>query len=197
MAHRTALITAASIVAVVLASAAAVGANLGILNVADAGPVGDLSTTAAAPQASGPEVVDVYVDDTKGTTSQQYKVEKAGTIGVVATKTGVRLDDISVKPGWQWTLVQNAHKRLTVTFKSKSTTYRFVASLGAGGKLTARVVEPVTRTVASTAAASTAGPANSTPRAVTLAPAATSTGASHDDDHDDEAKSHEGGGDDD
>ena len=110
MAHRTALITAVSIVAVVFASAAAVGANLGILTVADAGPVGDLSATAVAPRANGPEVVDVYVDDTKGTISQQYKVEKAGTIGVVATKKGVRLDDITVKPGWRWTLVQNAQK---------------------------------------------------------------------------------------
>ena len=197
MAHRTTLITAASIVAVVLASAAAVGANLGILNVADAGPVGDLSATAAAPQASGPEVVDVYVDDTKGTTSQQYKVEKAGTIGVVATKTGVRLDDISVKPGWRWTLVQNAQKRLTVTLKSKSTMYRFVASLGAGGKLAARVVQPVTRTVGSARAAWTAGSADSTPKVVTLAPAAASIGSGHGDDDDDEARSHEGGDDDD
>ena len=196
MAHRTALITAASIVAVVLASAAAVGANLGILTVADAGPVGDLSASASAPKASGPEVVDVFVDDTKGTMSQQYKVEKAGTIGVVATKNGVRLDDVSVKPGWKWKLVQNAQKRLTVTFKSKSTTYRFVAILGADGKLTARVVQPVTRTVGSTGAGA-AGSASSATRVIIPVPASTSTHTSHGDAHDDEAQSHEGGGDDD
>ncbi len=194
MAHRTALITAVSIVAVVLASAAAVGANLGILTVADAGPVGDLSATAVAPRANGPEVVDVYIDDTKGTTSQQYKVEKAGTIGVVATKKGVRLDDVSVKPGWKWTLVQNAQKRLTVTFKSRSITYRFVAILGADGKLTARVVQPVTRTVGTAGAG---GPASSTTRVIIPVPPSTSTDAGHGDAHDDEAQDHEGGGDDD
>jgi hypothetical protein len=193
MAHRTSLITAVSVAAVVLASAAAVGANLGILNVADAGPVGDLSASAATPRTSGPEVVNVYVDDTKGTTSQQYKVEKAGTIGVVTTKKGVRLDTISVKPGWKWKLVQNAQKRLTVTFKSKSTTYDFVAVLGSSGKLTARVVQPVTRTVGS-GAAWTAGSASSAPRVVNLTPAA---GASHGDDRDGAVQHHEGGGDDD
>jgi hypothetical protein len=195
MAHRTALITAASIVAVVLASGAAVGANLGILSVADAGPVGGLTVSAATTQAGGPKVIDVYVDDTNGITSQQYTVEKAGTIGVVATKKSVRLDDISVRPGWTWKLVQNAQKRLTVTFTSKSITYDFVAAVDSGGKLTARVVQPVTKTVRSAGTAWTSGPASPAPR-VNPAPTATH-GDDQGDDDDGESENHEGGGDDD
>lgn len=189
MAHRTALITAASIAAVILASAAAVGANLGILNAADSASVGELS--AASAQAIRPTAVAV-ADDTGAIASQEYKVDKAGTVRVVATRTGVRLDDVSPKAGWKWKLVQTAEKRLSVTFKSKSTTYEFVAALGSNGKIVARVVQPVTRVAGSARVRSTSGAATSAPRWVNPAPAPAPT-----DDDDDEVEDHEGGEDDD
>ncbi len=59
MRHRTALITAGSIAAVVFAGAIAVGANLGILTVADSSPVGQL-TTASVSQTKPAEPTKAY-----------------------------------------------------------------------------------------------------------------------------------------
>ncbi len=203
MPHRTALVTAALIAAVVLAGAAAAGASLGILNAADSGPVGELSASATERQMTTPKVIDVYADDTKTTDSREYKVEKAGTVRVVATKTGVRLDDVKARAGWNWKLVQTAQKKLKVVFRSKSTTYEFVAVLRSGGKIGARVVRPVTKVVggAGTAPAA-AAPEHHTPRPASPAPVSKHVDADehagdHDDHEDDEPEHHEGGDDDD
>ena len=152
MAHRTALITAGSIAAVVFVSAIAVGANLGILTVADSSPVGKLSAAAAVP-TSASKVVHVY---TGGASSQKYIIKKAGTVEVAATKGGLRLVDVTAKPHWKWTLAQTADKKLTVTFRSHSIIYEFMAALGRHGAIVARVNQPITKVVPAGASASSA-----------------------------------------
>jgi hypothetical protein len=192
MKHRTALITAGSIAAVVFAGAIAVGANLGILTVADSRPVGELSA-ATVIQASGPQPAQQYAATPakKPTDSQKYVIKKAGAVNVAFTKTSVRLVDVSAKKHWKWELAQTGDKKLTVTFKHGSNKYTFVASVGSHGKITARVDHPITKvTPAASSSGSTtwiASPAPSAPRAAS--PAHSGGGEPGD--------SHEGGGQDD
>ncbi len=177
MRHRTALITAGSIALVVFAGAVAAGANLGILNAADAGPFGTLSA-AADVQTAQPEVVQVYARETPPAAPQQYVIKKAGTVSVAATKDSLHLTDVNAKPGWRWSLTQNSDKKLTVTFKSSSATYTFLASLDGDGTLVAKVEKPVTRIV--TSAPSGSGTAATPAASATTPPAPTS------DDHEDD-----------
>jgi hypothetical protein len=156
MVHRNALITAGSIAVVVLAAAIAVGANLGILNVADSRPVGKLSAVAAV-QPGGSNVIHKYTGAAKAATSQKYIIKKAGTVKVEATRSGLRLVDVSAARHWSWTLAQTADKKLTVTFRNGSSVYTFLATLGHQGKIIARVDHPVTRVVPAAPSTSTAG----------------------------------------
>src|SRR5450756_1361184 len=88
MKHRTALITAGSIAAVVFAGAIAVGANLGILTVADSRPVGQLSAaTVVQTSASAPKPTQEYAGAKKAAASQKYIIKKAGAVKVAYTKT--------------------------------------------------------------------------------------------------------------
>ncbi len=153
MVHRTALITAGSIAAVVFAGAIAVGANLGILNVADSRPVGKLSASVAPPTIAS-KVVRVYAGDKNATRTQKYIIKKAGTVRVAVTKAGLRLVDVTVRPSWRWKLAQTADAKLTVTFQAHSTTYKFVAVLGRHGTIVARVDQPITKVVTSASSAS-------------------------------------------
>jgi hypothetical protein len=143
MVHRTALITAGSIAAVVFAGAIAVGANLGILNVADSRPVGNLS--AAAPTVAT-KLAGAKVTKKSTAHTQKYIVKKAGTVSVSASGSGLRLLDVSAKPKWKWTLAQTTNGKLTVTFKHLKTTYTFVAVLGKHNTILAKVDHPVIRT---------------------------------------------------
>ena len=173
MVHRNALITAGSIAVVVLAAAIAVGANLGILNVADSRPVGKLSAVAAV-QPGGSNVIHTYTGATKAATSQKYIIKKAGTVKVEATRRGLRLVDVSAARHWSWTLAQTADKKLTVTFRYGSSVYTFLATLDRHGKIVARVDHPVTRVVPAASSSSstvyTAAPAPS-PTHAAAAPA--------------------------
>ena len=184
MRHRTALITAGSIAAVVFAGAIAIGTNLGILTVSDSKPVGQLTaatlvqTTPVTPVQDAAAVVD------KAPASQAYLIKKAGTVKVVAGKSTVRLATVSPKRHWTWKLTQTSDKKLTVTFTHGSDTYTFVASIGGHGKLTARVDHPVTK-VAPAAASS------GSTWVVRAAPSATPTHGSGG------GESHNGGGADD
>ncbi len=172
MGHRTALITAGSIALVVFAGTVAAGANLGILNAADSRPFGTLSA-ATEVATSGPEVVRVYVSEPAPAEPQQYVIKKVGTVSVAATKRSLRLADVTTKPGWRWTLMQTADRKLSVTFKSATTTYTFLAALGRDGVIVARVEKPVTRLV--TTVSSSGGSGGVAP-AATAAPPADSDG---------------------
>jgi hypothetical protein len=195
MAHRTALITAGSIAAIVFAGAIAVGANLGILTVADSSPIGKLSASAQV-QPNGSGVVQVY---TGVTGSQKYIIRKAGSLEVAVTKGGLRLLDVGARPHWKWTLAQSADRRLTVTFQSHSVTYKFMAVLGHHRTIVAHVDRPITRVVAGAAPAIpvtwSATPAASSATSASgsaAAPGSGSTAPTHSDQSD-----HSGGGQDD
>lgn len=173
MRHRTALITAGSIAAVVLAGAVAIGANLGILTVADSSPIGKLSASAPA-QANAGKVVEVYT----GQVPQKYIIRKAGTVEVAASGGAVRVVSVHAARRWKWALTQTSNGKLMITFRFKSTTYQFSAIAGRGGTILARVVQPVTKVVTAPAAAQPAPPAASvvswsaSPAASTAAPPA-------------------------
>ena len=179
MGHRAALITAGSIALVIFAGAVAVGANLGILNAADSRPFGKLSA-AADVQTAASRVVRVYASEKRPAEPQQYVIKKAGTVSVAATKKSLRLADVTTRPGWKWTLAQTADSKLTVTFKSSTTTYTFVAALDRHGTIAARVDKPVARVV--TTASSGSGVAYPAAPAASVAPSAAAP--SGDDGHD-------------
>ena len=61
MKHRTALITAGSIAAVVFAGAIAIGTNLGILTVSDSKPVGQLTAATMVQTAPAAPVQETAV----------------------------------------------------------------------------------------------------------------------------------------
>jgi len=171
MKHRSALITAGAIAAVVFAGAIAVGANLGILTVADSKPVGQLSAATVA-QPIAPTPTPGYVAAKKADDSQKYIVKKAGAVKVAFTKSSVRLVDVSAKRHWSWKLAQTGDRRLTVTFQHDSAIYTFVAAVGRHGNLTARVDHPVTKvTPAASSAGSTTWVASPVPSAASPAPA--------------------------
>jgi hypothetical protein len=149
MKHRTALITAGSIAAVVFAGAIAIGANLGILTVADSRPVGQL-TAATVAQTSAPLPTQQYAGVKaagagKTADAQKYIIKKAGSVKVAFSKKNVRLVDVTAKRHWTWKLTQTGDKKLTVTFTHGSDTYTFVAAIGDHGKLTAKVDHPITK----------------------------------------------------
>jgi hypothetical protein len=147
MRHRTVLITAGSIAAVVFAGAIAVGANLGILTVADSSPVGQL-TTASVSQVQPVEPVRASAASDPAApgqrTTQAYVIKKAGTVKIAYSKNAVRFVHARANKHWTWKLAQTGDRKLTVTFSHGSDTYTFVASVSKQGKLIAQVDHPVT-----------------------------------------------------
>lgn len=185
---RTRLITIVSIVAVGLAGATAVSANIGILDTASDSPVGNASVIGDLSTPST-QVVDVYLPDTAagavpattlstgGLGVQQFAVDVAGTVTVAATDAGLRLDRVDPAAGWSWSLSQSDSAALLVTMSNGTRTFEFTASTTADGNIAASVSEPI----------------------VTPAPAANSGGYDDEDDEheDDEHEEYEGGEDDD
>jgi hypothetical protein len=181
---RTRLITIISIVAVGLAGATAVSANIGILDTASDSPVGNASATGDL-TTPATQVVDVYLPDTTAGAApattlpaapavQQFAVDVAGTVAVATTDAGLRLDQVAPAAGWSWTLAQSDPTALLVTMTNGTRTFEFTATTTADGNIAASVNEPI----------------------VTPAPA-TNTGGYHDDDDEDEHEEYEGGEDDD
>ena len=193
MRHRTALITAGSIAAVVFAGAIAVGANLGILTVADSRPVGQLSAATVVPASAPaptttPQPTQQYAGvkaPAKTADSQKYIIKKAGSVKVAFSKKNVRLVDVTARRHWTWKLAQTGDKKLTVTFTHGSDTYTFVAVIGPHGKLTAKVDHPVTKVVPA--------PPPSGSTSWVASPAPSSGGSQYGGEGDGGGDSHEGG----
>jgi hypothetical protein len=190
MRHRTALIAAGSIAAVVFAGAIAIGANLGILTFADSSPVGQLTTATVAEDATAQQIQEYApASKTAGTkkerTTQEYVIKKAGTVKIAFSKKAVRFVDAGAKKHWTWKLAQTNDRKLTVIFSRGSDTYTFVAKVGRNGKLAAKVDHPVTKVVPSSAAGSTSWASAPAPVAApsTAAPA-------HGDEHDGGSSGH-------
>ena len=184
---RTRLITIVSIVAVGLAGAAAVSANIGILEAASDSNVGNVSAAGdLTPPAT--QVVDVYLpSETPSTTSiaaapvadvagvQEFTVDAAGSVAVVSTATGLRLDSVTPASGWTWSLTQTSQTELMVTMTDGVRTLEFVAATTADGHIAAGVNEPI----------------------VSQASPAANTGGHDGDDGEHDDGEHEGGEDDD
>jgi hypothetical protein len=159
MKHRTALIVAASLAAVVFAAAIAVAVNLGILTAADSSPVGQLTTATVAQAAATPAAQ--YQGGAPAATvkpqrqTQEYVIKKAGSVRIAYSDKAVRFVDAAAKGDWAWKLSQSGDSKLTVTFTHGSDTYTFVAQVGAKGRVTAKVDHPVTQVVPSSGGSAT------------------------------------------
>jgi hypothetical protein len=180
MNHRTALITAGSIAAVVFAGAIAVGANLGILTFADSSPVGEL-TTATVARTSPALPAQTYAASrpagaVKERATQTYVIRKAGTVKVAFSKKAVRFVDASAQKHWTWKLAQTGDQKLTVTFAHGSSTYTFTASVGRSGKLTAKVDHPVTKVIPSSGGGAATWASAPAPAQTTASPAQSGEG---------------------
>jgi hypothetical protein len=169
MRHRTALITAGSIAAVVFAGAIAVGVNLGILTFADSSPVGQLTTatvsqvSAAAPVSES--AASKPASAVKQRATQQYVIKKAGSVRIAFSKKAVRFVSAGADKHWTWKLAQSGDQKLTVTFTRGSDSYTFVASVDAHGRLTAKVDHPVTKVLPTASSGSSGTWASATAQA--------------------------------
>ena len=163
MQRRTALLSAGSMLAVVLTGATALGANIGILNSADGSPIGQLTSNAEVASTVAPRVVDVYVDDpapgpgatvdpeqAEDVAAQEFTVDTAGTVEVISDGKVLRLGTVTAEAGWTWSAAQTSDSELQLTFESATTTYEFFANLESDGSISARVDQPVIQTVPAT-----------------------------------------------
>lgn len=136
MVKRTALITAASVAGVVLAGAAVVGANVGVLSSSQGTDVGALSAT-TVPTAE--DVVAAGADQERRT----YAVADAGTVQVQRTGDQLSVTDVAATSGWTHAVQQTTPSSLTVTLSSGDTSYGFQATIGPDGRISAGATRPV------------------------------------------------------
>ncbi|MEZ5256318.1 MAG: hypothetical protein R2705_05360 [Ilumatobacteraceae bacterium] len=129
---RTKLVTMASVLAVGLAGAVAISANIGILNAAADTNVGSLSASVDTTAATTPQVVDVYVNDPTTTTStpvaQDFAVDNAGIVSVAQDAAGLRVASVQANPGWTWSLAQSDLSSVAISFTDGSRTLVFHAT---------------------------------------------------------------------
>ena len=166
MDRRTALISAASVVGVVLAGATAVGANIGILDQADNSGIGELSAAADTtpveppvidvqldPQSPSPTIVRLDTADTADTEAsddtapQPFIVEDAGVVSLEATADGIRISEVTPNGGWTWIDNEPGDGTVSITFDSDDATYVFTASLAEDGSVLAAVEQPIIQIV--------------------------------------------------
>ncbi len=144
-------LTAGSIAAVVVAAAIAVAANIGILDASSDHDIGQLSATGdlAAPSAQPASTVLPAVL-TNGVT-QSFDVGSAGTVTVVASADGLRLDNVVVADGWSWTSTQPSGSELVVALDGGGQHLMFTARRNTDGSLAANVEATSESAVASPA----------------------------------------------
>jgi len=193
--RRTRLLTAASVIVVVLAGAAAVGANVGILDSAAETPTGKLSAAgeltgaggASAAGGSSPAGVPSPVSSVvvPGSGARQFAVDAAGTVTVSGSAGGLRLESVAPASGWRWTATQSTAWMLLITFTDGTRILEFVASSAADGTVSATVTEPGSSATGSSARAASSVAAGSG----TATGTASSTSDDSDDDDDDEERS--------
>ncbi len=183
--NRTTFVTFASVGGVVIAGAAVIGANFGILTAADASsPLGDLSA-AAEPS--------MFVTTTTSAESLDsvlaiYQVENAGTVQVVETLTGLSFGVVTPRDGWVW-VPDSEGETLTGIFSNGTTNIQFRA-VQTDGSVQAEIID-----IGADGAGGPGSPvAADPPTPAVPAPVSPTTAPdSYDDDHDDD---HEGRDDD-
>jgi hypothetical protein len=154
--ERTRIITSISIVAVVVAAAAAVGANVGLLEnatgtkVGELAATGDLPTTAAGSVGSaGPGPAVDAGDQAAG--SRSFVVDRAGTVTVTPGPAALRLGAVAATPGWTWSVSDQGPAHLVLRFTDGADSLLFTARTAVDGTVTGSV-EPVGSPPGSTAA---------------------------------------------
>jgi len=132
MKHHTALVTAASVMIVILAATAAIAANLGILaNGTNTGEIGALTvsadptttvTTVAAPPAAILQIEDAAAQTTTATEPPApagditaYSVAEAGVVTLTSDGASLTVVDLQPNDGWQ-TAVIPAKRGIEVGF---------------------------------------------------------------------------------
>ena len=193
---RTALVTAASIAAVVITGTAAVGANIGILSSADDSPVGDLGATTEVaapidlvvevptaepspnPEATGrpspqPRATSVGEDPPGSSVrTEVFQVDQAGTVVVTVSGRTVQVASVEPAAGWSWTPDDDVpDDSLDVRLESASEVLVLHVEVRSDGTLDARIDRPQPPAVASRP---------------TAAPAHADDDRYEDDDHDDD-----------
>jgi hypothetical protein len=149
---RTRLVTASAVVAVVVAGAFAIAANVGILQRSNDSGVGTLAAAGdLAPVDT--RVVDVYLDGknpgpaaTLG--SRTFTVGTAGTVTVSSAGGQVKVDEIAPSPGWTADVTEAAGASVTVTLTDGTQTLQFMAHAGTDGTISGDVSD-VTASTAS------------------------------------------------
>ena len=205
MINRPLLTATASVVGVLIAGTAAVGANIGILNAADSSEIGQLSAAVDAPTDAaapvGVEVVDVYLDDLDAllsppsapgdvTRSPGSSVSggTTGTTGGSATGQSSTYEAFAVDTAGQ-VVIENHGDRIEIESVDPASGYTSTTSQESDRSLTVTFTGPsslVFRAVLNSDG--TISPSVEAPAAPTTpAPAPTNTTAPtyHDDDHDD------------
>ncbi len=193
MDRKTKLISAASVIGIVLAGSTAVAANVGILGQADAGGLGELSVV-ADPGSLEPQVIDIQLDpqaqpsataspvgsqtptpDASPSPSpingQPFVVEDAGVVTVASEPTGLRIVEVSPSDGWRYVNNDAPAGTVSVTFDSDAATYVFTASVQADGSVLANVEQPIVQFVPG-------------PTPVSPSPSSTPRSSDYDDDDD-------------
>lgn len=144
MKHRTAIVTASSIVGVLLAGATAAAANLGILSVtaSDTGLGTADPTVAAAPAPVTTEPRLVLEAEPAPATPQPellaYEIPQVGVVTVARAGNSLSVSQINA-PGWQWN-IGPAGSHLTVDLTDGARLIEFTASV-VNGEVTVGVTE--------------------------------------------------------
>lgn len=141
--ERTKIITSISIVAVVVAAAAAVGANVGLLENATGTKVGELAAAGDLPTtaATGTATTAPAAADPGGSVagSRSFLVDRAGSVTVTPEPAGLRLGAVEASPGWTWSVSEQGTTHLVLRFTDGSSSLLFTARTGADGTVTGSV----------------------------------------------------------
>lgn len=139
MKHKTALVTAASIVGVVFAGATAIGANLGILSSTDTGTL-----SAATPvNPAGPR--SMVVEQPRPTAAAAaaepvaYEIPGVGVVTLLRDGTLLRVAGIDLAAGWSWELERDGDV-VALRLDDGSTILRFQAD-ALGGEVAVAVTQ--------------------------------------------------------
>jgi len=150
MKHRTAIVTAASVMIVIVAATAAIAANLGILaNGTDTGEIGTLTVAASSvpevPAASVKKVADPSPTSTSTSAPQQeaapsgdisaYEVGDAGVVTLASDGSTLTIVNVEPNPGWQTAVIPSEVAAEVGFVGSDGTVLLFAAQLDATGTI--------------------------------------------------------------
>lgn len=141
MAHRKAVVAAASVAAVLLAGAVAVGANVGILDSGDGG-LGELSAASAGTFSAGSSAdgAAAPAETSSSESHQTFEVDRAGSVTLDADGQVLSVASVQPSDGWTWTTDRRSDTELSVELTSGTDSLTLHASFD-GRDIRARVEE--------------------------------------------------------